>query len=177
MSFGAGRRGAIMENVFLHCVGLDVCKESVEACVRGMEPSGLVHQQTRHWGTVTRDILGMADWMAAHGVIHVAMESTGVYLYWKPIYNILESRFTLLLVITKHLKQVPGRKNDLRDCQWIAQLLQHGLLKGSFVLPRAQRDLTRHRTQLVEEKTRISLGTCKVGHLSCRPQSFRQSPE
>jgi transposase len=114
----------------------------------------MVHQQTRHWGTMTRDILMMADWMAAQGVTHVAMESTGVY--WKPIYNILESRFTVLLVNDRHLQQVPGRKSDIRDCQWIAQLLQHGLLKGSFVPPRLQRelrDLTRHRTQLLEEKT------------------------
>lgn len=146
-----------MENVFLCCAGLDLHKKSVEACVRRMEPSGHVHQQTRHWGTMTRDILMMADWMAAQGVTHVAMESTGVY--WKPIYNILESRFTVLLVNARHLKQVPGRKSDIRDCQWIAQLLQHGLLKGSFIPPRPQRelrDLTRHRTQLVEEKTRTS---------------------
>src|SRR5947208_11391755 len=116
---------------------------------------GPLHQQTRHWGTMTRDLLAMADWMAAQGVTHVAMESTGVY--WKPIYNILESRFTVLLVNARHLKQVPGHKSDVRDCQWIAQLLQHGLLKGSFIPPRAQRelrDLTRHRAQLVEEKTR-----------------------
>ena len=114
-----------------------------------------VHQQTRHWGTMTRDLLAMADWMAAQGVTQVAMESTGVF--WKPIYNILEGRFTVLLVNARHLKQVPGRKSDVRDCQWIAQLLQHGLLKGSFIPPRAQRelrDLTRHRTQLVEEKAR-----------------------
>jgi len=106
---------------------------------------------------MTQDILMMADWMAAQGVTHVAMESTGVY--WKPIYNILESRFTVLLVNARHLKQVPGRKSDIRDCQWIAQLLQHGLLKGSFIPPLPQRelrDLTRHRTQLVEEKTRTS---------------------
>lgn len=146
-----------MENIFLRCVGLDVHKASVEACVRRMEPSGRLHQQTRHWGTMTRDILMMADWMAAQGVTHVAMESTGVY--WKPIYNILEGRFTVLLVNARHLKQVPGRKSDIRDCQWIAQLLQHGLLKGSFIPPRPQRelrDLTRHRTPLVEEKTRTN---------------------
>jgi transposase len=97
----------------------------------------------------------MADWLAAEEVMNVAMESTGVY--WKPIFNILESRFTVLLVNARHLKQVPGRKSDVRDCQWIAQLLQCGLLKGSFIPPRAQRelrDLTRHRTQLVEGKTR-----------------------
>src|SRR5439155_13970486 len=146
---------SLMENIFLRCAGLDVHKASVEACVRRMEASGRLHQQTRHWGTMTRDILMMADWMAAQGVTHVAMESTGVY--WKPIFNILESRFKVLLVNARHLKQVPGRKSDIRDCQWIAQLLQHGLLKGSFIPPRPQRelrDLTRHRVQLVEEKTR-----------------------
>lgn len=144
-----------MENIYPCCAGLDVHKESVEACVRRMEPKGRLQQQTRHWGTMSRDILAMADWMAAQGVTHVAMESTGVY--WKPIYNILESRFTVLLVNARHLKQVPGRKSDVRDCQWIAQLLQHGLLRGSFIPPRPQRelrDLTRHRTQLVEERTR-----------------------
>jgi transposase len=146
-----------MENIVQCCAGLDVHKESVEACVRRIEANGQTHQQTRHWGTMTGDILMMADWMAAQGVTHVAMESTGVF--WKPIFNILESRFQVLLVNARHLKQVPGRKSDIRDCQWIAQLLQHGLLKGSFIPPRSQRelrDLTRHRVQLVEEKTRTS---------------------
>src|SRR5256886_2056195 len=155
MSSGAGRKEPIMENVFACCAGLDIHQKSVEACVRRLEPAGQLHHQTRHWGTMTRDLLAMADWMAAQGVTHVAMESTGVY--WKPIYNILESRFTVLLVNARHLKQVPGRKSDVRDCQWIAQLLQHGLLKGSFVPPRAQRelrDLTGHRAKLVKEKTR-----------------------
>ena len=155
MSSGAGRRELIMDNIFPCCAGLDVHKKSVEASVRRMEPTGKLHQATHHWGTMTRDLLALADWMAAQGVTHVAMESTGVF--WKPLYNILESRFTILLVNARHLKQVPGRKSDVRDCQWIAQLLQHGLLKGSFIPPRPQRelrDLTRHRTQLVQEKTR-----------------------
>lgn len=146
-----------MENIFPCCAGLDVHKESVQACVRRIEPSGQLLQQTRQWATMTGDIRMMADWLAAQGVTHVAMESTGVY--WKPIFNILESRFEVLLVNARHLKQVPGRKSDIRDCQWIAQLLQHGLLKGSFIPPRSQRelrDLTRHRVQLVEEKTRTS---------------------
>jgi transposase len=163
MSSGAGRRGTTMEDIFCCCAGLDVHKESVEACVRLMEPNGRLHQQTRHWGTTTQEILAMSDWMAAQGVTHVAMESTGVY--WKPLYNILESRFTVMLVNARHLKQVPGRKSDVRDCQWIAQLLQHGLLKGSFIPPRGQRelrDLTRHRTQLVEEKTRTANRIHKV---------------
>ncbi|HUY15516.1 MAG TPA: IS110 family transposase [Terriglobia bacterium] len=144
-----------MESIISCCAGLDVHKASVEAGVRRMETDNRLHQETRHWGTMTRDLRAMADWMDAQGVTPVAMESTGVY--WKPIYNILESRFTVLLVNARHLKQVPGRKSDIRDCQWIAQLLQHGLLKGSFIPPRSQRewrDLTRHRTQLVEEKTR-----------------------
>jgi transposase len=144
-----------MENIFACCAGLDVHKESVETCLRRIEPNGRVHSETRHWGTMTQDLQAMADWLANGGVTHVAMESTGVF--WKPIFNILESCFTVLLVNARHLKQVPGRKSDVRDCQWIAQLLQCGLLKGSFIPPRAQRelrDLTRHRTQLVEEKTR-----------------------
>ena len=132
-----------MENIFARCAGLDVHKESVEACVRRIEPNGCVHSETRHWGTMTRDLLEMADWLAAEEVMNVAMESTGVY--WKPIFNILESRFTVLLVNARHLKQVPGRKSDVRDCQWIAQLLQCGLLKGSFI-PRAHgfSQATRH---------------------------------
>ena len=105
---------------------------------------------------MTRDILGLTDWLRAEGVTHVAMESTGVF--WKPIYNILESHFTVLLVNARHLKQVPGRKSDVRDSQWIAQRLQWGLLRGGFIPPRPQRelrDLTRHRVQLVSEQTRV----------------------
>jgi transposase len=146
-----------MENIFLRGAGLDGHKASVEACLRRMEPSGRLPQQTRQWGTRTRDILRMADWMAAQGVTHVAMESTGVY--GKPIFNILESRCKVLLGNARHRKQVPGRKSDIRDCPWMAQLLQQGLLKGSFLPPRPQRelrDLTRHRTPWVEEKTRSS---------------------
>jgi transposase len=144
-----------MDNILACCAGLDVHKESVEACMRRIRPNGRVHSETRHWGTMTRDLVAMTDWLTAEGVTDVAMESTGVF--WKPIFNILENRFAVLLVNARHLKQVPGRKSDVRDCQWIAQLLQCGLLKGSFIPPRSQRelrDLTRHRTQLVEEKTR-----------------------
>ena len=144
-----------METLIVCCAGLDVHQESVEACVRRQEANRPLHKQTRHWGTMTRDLQALADWMAAPGVTHVAMESTGVY--GKPIYNLLESRFTVLRVNARHLKQVPGRKTDIRDCEWIAQLLQHGLLQGSFIPPRPQRewrDLTRHHTQLVEEKGR-----------------------
>jgi transposase len=103
---------------------------------------------------MTGDLLALADWLAEHDVTHVAMESTGVY--WKPIFNVLGGRFEVILVNAEHIKQVPGRKTDVKDCQWIAQLLQHGLLKASFVPPlpiRELRDLTRQRTQLIQEKT------------------------
>jgi transposase len=139
------------------CAGLDVHKESVEVCVRRREASGELHQQTRRWGTMTAALEQLADWLASEGVTQVAMESTGVY--WKPIYNILEGRFTILLVNARHMKPVPGRKTDVKDSQWIAQLLQCGLLHGSFVPPRWQRELrelTRHRTQLAGEKARIA---------------------
>jgi transposase len=146
-----------MEPIYTSCCGLDVHKRSIQACVRRLRGNGSMHQETRTFGTMTRDILEMADWLAAEEVTHVAMESTGVY--WKPIYNLLEGRFTLLLVNAKHVKHVPGRKTDVKDCQWLAKLLQAGLLKGSFIPERPQRelrDLTRHRSQLVGEKTRAA---------------------
>jgi transposase len=105
---------------------------------------------------MTRDILDLADWLSQEEVTHVAMESTGVY--WKPIYNILEGRFNILLVNARHIKNVPGRKTDVKDCQWIAHLLQSGLLKGSFIPDRVQRefrDLTRHRAKLVDQRASV----------------------
>lgn len=145
-----------MEPIYTSCCGLDVHKRSVSACVRRLGEDGHLRQETRTFGTMTRDILEMADWLAAEGVTHVALESTGVF--WKPIYHLLEGHFTLLLVNARHVKHVPGRKTDVKDCQWLAQLLQCGLLRGSFIPERPQRelrDLTRHRTQLVAEKTRV----------------------
>jgi len=152
-----------MEIILRCCAGLDVHKDSVEACVRRMSGGGKVEHEVRHWGTTTRALVEMAEWLCSSGVTHVAMESTGVY--WKPIFNILEAQFEILLVNAHHMKNVPGRKTDIRDCQWIAQLLQHGLLKGSFIPPRPQRelrDLTRQRTQLVDEASRISNRIQKV---------------
>ena len=102
---------------------------------------------------MTADLLALADWLADEGVTHVAMESTGVY--WKPVWHLLEGRFELLLVNAQHIKQVPGRKTDVKDAEWIAQLLQHGLLSPSFVPPppiRELRDLTRQRAQLVADQ-------------------------
>jgi transposase len=146
-----------MEPIYTCCCGLDVHRRSVAACVRRLEAGGCLHQETRTFGTMTRDILDLADWLAAEGVTHVAMEATGVY--WKPIYNLMEDRFTLLLVNARHVKHVPGRKTDVQDSQWLAQLLQAGLLRGSFIPARPQREfreLTRHRSQLVAEKARVA---------------------
>ena len=152
-----------MEIIVPCCAGLDVHKDSVEACVRRMEAEGKLYHQIRHWGTATRELMAMADWFKAEGVTQVAMESTGVY--WKPIFNILEGEFEVLLVNAQKLKHVPGHKTDVQDCQWIAQLLQHGLLKESFIPPRWQRelrDLTRQRAQVIGEHSRISNRIQKV---------------
>jgi len=146
-----------MELIYQRCCGLDVHKRIITACIRLMLENGSVQQETRTFGTMTRDLLELADWLAAAGVTHVALESTGSY--WKPVYNILEGRFKLVLVNARHIKHVPGRKTDVKDCQWLAQLLQAGLLQGSFIPERPQRelrDLTRHRSQLVAEKNRAA---------------------
>jgi transposase len=142
-----------MDTLFPRCAGIDVHKANVVVCVRLADQPAKVFEEVRTFSTMTRDLLALSDWLAEHGVTHVAMESTGVY--WKPVFNILEGRFQVILVNAEHIKQVPGRKTDVKDCAWIAQLLQHGLLKASFVPPepiRALRDLTRQRTQLVAEK-------------------------
>jgi len=145
-----------MEPIYTSCCGLDVHKKSIQACVRRIGKDGKVQQEIRPFGTMTRDIAALADWLSDEEVTHVAMESTGIY--WKPVYNILEGRFTILLVNARHVKNVPGRKTDVKDCQWIAQLLQCGLLKGSFVPDRSQRelrDLTRHRSKLVDQRSSV----------------------
>jgi transposase len=163
MSPGRKPKECTMEILIARCAGLDVHKDSVEVCVRRIEADGKLSRQTRHWGTTTRELMAMAEWLKAEGVTHVAMESTGVY--WKPIFNILEADFEVLLVNAQKLKHVPGRKTDVADCQWIAQLLQHGLLQGSFIPPRWQRelrDLTRQRAQVIGEHSRIANRIQKV---------------
>ena len=139
------------------CAGLDLHKKTVVACVRSVAPDGRVEARTRTFATMTADLLELADWLAAEGVRHVAMESTGVY--WKPVWNLLEGRFALMLVNARHIKRVPGRKTDVKDAEWIAQLLQHGLLSPSLVPPppiRELRDLTRQRAQLVADKASVA---------------------
>ena len=145
-----------MEVVYRRCSGIDVHKESISVCVLLMEDEG-VKKQIRRFGTMTRDLLELSLWLQQLGVTHVAMESTGVY--WKPVWNLLEGQFELLLVNAQHIKQVPGRKTDIRDCEWIADLLQHGLLRRSYVPKQEQRDLrdlTRYRVRLNEDKVRLA---------------------
>jgi len=146
-----------MRIMYRCCAGLDVHKETVQCCVRRVEPDGSLQETVRQFGTMTDDLLEMVEALKAQGVTHVAMESTGVF--WKPIYNLLEEHFSIVLVNPAHCKQVPGRKTDVKDCQWLAELLQYGLLRGSFIPPQWQRDLrdlTRERTQLINERTRVA---------------------
>ncbi len=143
-----------MEVMYERCCGLDVHKRTVVACLVLPGPDGQPRKQVRTFGTVTEEILQLSDWLAESGVTHVAMESTGVY--WKPIWNLLEDSFALLLVNAQHIKAVPGRKTDVRDCEWIADLLRHGLLQPSFVPDRPQRELrelTRYRRSLTWERS------------------------
>jgi transposase len=152
-----------VEIVYSRCAGLDVHKETVVACVRWRTDNGPAQHQTRTFKTMTCQILELADWLGEQGVTHVAMESTGVY--WKPIWNLLEGQFEMLLVNAQHIKQVPGRKTDVKDAEWIAQLLQHGLLPRSFVPPtpqRALRELTRQRRQLIQTKASVANRIQKV---------------
>ncbi len=145
-----------MDIVYRCCAGLDVHKEQVTACVRKLQ-GGKVSQEVRTFRTETNQLLALGDWLSEQGVAQLAMESTGVY--WKPIWNLLESSFELLLVNAEHIKKVPGRKTDVKDAQWMAELLQHGLLKPSFVPPmpiRQLRDLTRQRVQLLRQKTQVA---------------------
>jgi transposase len=133
---------------------LDVHKREVVACLLITGPEGAPTKAVRTFGTMTADILDLADWLTHNEVSHVAMESTGVS--WKPIWRLLEGRVDLVLVNARHVKAVPGRKTDVRDCEWLADLLRHGLLSGSFVPNRPQRELrelTRYRASLVGERT------------------------
>lgn len=138
------------------CAGLDVHKKTVVACCVWSKPHGKKEQETRTFGTTTAELLALLDWLGTWECSHVAMESTGEY--WRPVHNILEGQFEILLVNARHIKNVPGRKTDVGDAEWIAELLRHGLLRSSFVPPRPQRemrDLTRQRSTLVRERTAV----------------------
>src|SRR6516164_2645972 len=144
-----------MERVYERCAALDVHKAQVTACVHVPDRQGKRAELCAEFSTMTAELLALRDWLKGLGVTHVAMEATGVY--WKPVYYLLEDDFELLLVNAQHVKNVPGRKTDVQDAQWLCQLLEHGLLRPSFVPPKPQRELrelTRYRKSLVWERQR-----------------------
>lgn len=152
-----------MDVVHSRCAGLDVHQATVVATARVPADRGGRHVVTQTFGTMTADLLTLRDWLQALGVTHVALESTGVY--WKPVYYVLEGAFSLLLINMQELKHVPGRKTDVQDSEWLAQLLECGLLKASFVPPpeiRDLRDLTRYRGQQARDRTQEVNRLCKV---------------
>ena len=143
-----------MQVLYPRGCGLDLHQKTVVACVLVTDPDGIVHRFVRTFGTMTADLLALGDWLDFHAVTHVAMESTGVL--WRPIFNVLEEGHTLILVNAQHIKAVPGRKTDIKDSEWLADLLRHGLLRPSFIPPpriRVLRDLTRYRKSLVALRT------------------------
>src|SRR5262245_24509490 len=145
------------------CAGLDVHKKSVYGCARWFDDGGNKHHEIQNFGTTTAELLKMADWLRQHRISHVAMEATGVY--WRPVWAILEGRFELMLVNPHHVKAMPGRKTDVKDCEWLADLLQHGLVRGSFVPPtdiQDLRDLTRYRAELTQAQNRVTNRIQKV---------------
>lgn len=152
-----------MDVVYQRCCGLDVHQKTVVACVVVSEGRGKKRKEVRTFSTVTKELEGLSGWLEERNVTHVAMEATGVY--WKPVWNVLDGQFELLLANARHIKAVPGRKTDVKDCEWIADLLQHGLLRGSFVPPQEiqdLRELTRYRTQVTQERTAVTNRIQKV---------------
>jgi len=146
-----------MEVIYPRCGGLDVHKDTVVACAR-IQEGKRINQEVATFPTTTKGLVALQDWLRGHGCTHVAMESTGVY--WKPVWHVLEGSFELVLANARHIRNIPGRKTDVKDAVWIADLLAHGLIRGSFVPPmpiRELRDLTRTRTQLVREIARHTL--------------------
>src|SRR5262249_604353 len=145
----------LMDVMYSCCCGLDVHKKTVAACLITSTEGPERVKEVRTFRTMTADLLALADWLQEKGCTHVAMESTGVY--WRPVYNLLEGQFELLVVNAQHIKAVPGRKTDVKDAAWIAELLRHGLLRGSFIPSKPQRqlrELTRYRSTLVQEHAR-----------------------
>jgi transposase len=152
-----------MDTVIERCAGLDVHKDTVAVCVRVPAADGTRHQIVQTFGTTTMELLTLRDWLVAHGVTVVGMESTGVY--WKPVYYVLEEACACWLLNARHLRNVPGRKTDVADAAWICQLVEHGLVRPSFVPPkpiRELRNLTRYRKAQIEERTRESQRLDKV---------------
>ena len=151
-----------MEVVYPRCAGLDVHKKLIVACVRLIDGGRIVRKKER-FGTTTAELMRLADWMTEHKVTHAAMESTGVY--WKPVWHVLERDFQLILANAQHVKAVPGRKSDMNDAEWLAELLAHGLIRGSFVPPEGTqelRELTRTRKQMSRTLAKQALRIQKV---------------
>jgi transposase len=145
-----------MDVIYACCCGLDIHKKTVVACLMTSAEGQPPLKEVRTFRTMTAELLLLADWLQGAGCTHVAMESTGVY--WRPVYNLLENLFILLVVNAQHIKAVPGRKTDVKDAEWIAELLRHGLLRGSFIPAKPQRqlrELTRHRATLVQDRARV----------------------
>lgn len=145
-----------MDVIHTHCAGLDVHKKVVVAAIIVPNATHELYRETRSFGTMTADLLALSDWLMSREVTHVAMESTGEY--WKPIFNILENNFEVILANAQHISQVPGRKTDVGDAEWIADLLRHGLLSASFIPPLGQRELrelTRYRSTFVKERATL----------------------
>ncbi len=153
----------MLKEVYPHCAGLDVHKKFVTACRLTVDEQGVTHSERRKFSSMMADLEDLANWLSAGRCSHVAMESTGVY--WQPIYNILEGRFALFVVNAQAIKRMPGRKTDMTDAEWIATLMQHGLLQCSFISERDQRelrDLSRYRLRLLQERTRFANRLQKV---------------
>lgn len=145
-----------MDVLYTHCAGLDVHKKTVVACCLTPAADGTLQRESRTFSTMTQDLLRLSDWLNSKGITHVAMEATGEF--WKPVHSILEASFTVLVVNAHHIKTVPGRKTDIKDAEWIADLLRHGLVRASFIPPLPQRDLrdlTRQRTNLVQDRVTV----------------------
>jgi transposase len=145
-----------MEVLFERCAGIDIHKRTAVVCLVTPGERGQPQRQTRTFGTTTPELLALSDWLSAEGCTHVGIESTGEY--WKPVFNLLEGSFEVWLLNARHVKAVPGRKTDVGDAQWLAELLRHGLVRPSFIPPRHQRelrDLTRHRTNFVRERVTL----------------------
>ena len=165
-----------MEVLYQHCAGLDVHKRTVAACVLHSEADGRTRRETRTFGTMLADLEKLRDWLLQEGCDCAAMEATGVY--WRPVYNVLEGHVRLQVVNAEHVKAVPGRKTDVKDAEWLADLVRYGLLRSSFIPERPQRelrDLTRLRAGLVNDRSRAVSRLQRVwkGPTSSWPRCFQ----
>lgn len=143
-----------MQAIIERCCGIDVHKKTIVACLMVGKPNEEPKTTLKTFSTMTKDLLECRDWLESEGCTHVALESTGVY--WKPVFNILEGSMEIILANARHVKNVPGRKTDAKDCEWLAQLLRHGLIRGSFIPAkpiRELRDLTRYRQKLIQQRS------------------------